>query len=284
MELNDLKILLEISKHKTLKETADALFLSQSSLSKSIDRLEMDLGTKLFSKNGNRLVLNDKGKFVVNRAAEIIEKTDDIKKEILKEETPIDNFNVGVCSHMSRIQFTKLFYSTYSDSICSAHMEPCSDLLINLYNGKYDIIILPYKPNNHNLKSCLLVKDRYYVVLPKGHKFSNKKELKIEELDGETIVMHPCYGYFVDVIKDTLKKSIIAMYGDYFDFCDMYDYTKFPCFDSDSYISMFGTKTDKVIIPLTGVVASVCYYMVCLNENVEKYEGLFVCSNQEQVF
>lgn len=275
MELYDLKILLEISKHSTLKEAANVLFLSQSSLSKSIDRLEADLGIKLFSKNGNKLILNEKGKYVVEKAREIIEKTNILKEDVLNGNNSKNSFNIGACSFASRLKLTKLFYSVYPNFMCLTEIKPCHELIDNLYNGVYDMIILPYKPDDSLLKSCLLFDDHYCIVVPKNHKLSEKKEIDIIDLNGEKIIMHQCYGYFLNVIKNTLKKSIITMYEDYFDFCDMCEYTNLPFINSSYTISIFGNNFNRAIIPLCGEGSRVNYYLVCLNKNFVKYEKIF---------
>lgn len=62
MELSQLRIFQEVAHHGSMKKAADALFLSQSTISKSISALEADLGYLLFEREKNRILLTPAGR------------------------------------------------------------------------------------------------------------------------------------------------------------------------------------------------------------------------------
>ena len=59
MDLDQLRQLDAIARQGTMSAAARALHLSQPALSRSLARLEVELGQPLFDRPGRRLVLND---------------------------------------------------------------------------------------------------------------------------------------------------------------------------------------------------------------------------------
>lgn len=61
MDIRQLKYFQALARQQHMAVTAEALGISQSTLSKSISNLENELGVKLFNRKGNRIYLNQNG-------------------------------------------------------------------------------------------------------------------------------------------------------------------------------------------------------------------------------
>lgn len=62
MDIKQLEYFLELVKHENISGTADLLNISQSALSKSIAKLEAEVGIRLFNRYGNHITLNSYGR------------------------------------------------------------------------------------------------------------------------------------------------------------------------------------------------------------------------------
>ncbi|KRK89555.1 LysR family transcriptional regulator [Lentilactobacillus sunkii] len=71
MTLDQLIYVVELSKYQTLANTADALHISQSGLSKSISQLEEELGVKIFERDRNGTQLTPEGEELLPLAKQI---------------------------------------------------------------------------------------------------------------------------------------------------------------------------------------------------------------------
>ncbi|WP_417143888.1 LysR family transcriptional regulator [Raoultibacter massiliensis] len=71
MELYQLKYFVQVAKLESISKAAALLHISQPALSKTIIKLEDELGTQLFDRIGKRIYLNDRGRFFL----ESVEKT-----------------------------------------------------------------------------------------------------------------------------------------------------------------------------------------------------------------
>lgn len=68
IEFNQLEHLVAIAKNKTISKAAEELLISQPGLTRSMQRLEEDLGLSLFNRKKNKIELNDNGLLAVEFA------------------------------------------------------------------------------------------------------------------------------------------------------------------------------------------------------------------------
>jgi len=71
MTLNDLMIFERLSKRMNMSETAKELFISQSTVSYTISKLEEEVGVRLFIRKGRKLELTDDGRVFARHAEHI---------------------------------------------------------------------------------------------------------------------------------------------------------------------------------------------------------------------
>ena len=100
MELLQFEYFYKIANSRTITEAAEDLCVSQPSLSKMIRRLENELNTVLFYKDGRHLKLTENGKVFLKYATDILETIDLLKRDICnnKERTDMQlevNFLAG---------------------------------------------------------------------------------------------------------------------------------------------------------------------------------------------
>lgn len=82
MELLQFKYFLTAAKYQHITRAAKELNIAQPALSQSIRRLEEELGTELFDRRHNRIVLNAYGEMLVKRLVPIMSSIDRIKEEL----------------------------------------------------------------------------------------------------------------------------------------------------------------------------------------------------------
>ncbi len=82
MEFRNLEYIVQVAKSGSVSRTAEQLFVSQSTISKSIKKTEEKLGVVLFSHIGNRLVLTYAGERFVFLANEILLQKRTLEREM----------------------------------------------------------------------------------------------------------------------------------------------------------------------------------------------------------
>ena len=82
MELEQLRIFLSVAELKSITKTAERLFVSHSTVSRSISSLEAELGVKLFERGNKIELLTPAGEKLRNRAPELLSLAEDIENEL----------------------------------------------------------------------------------------------------------------------------------------------------------------------------------------------------------
>jgi DNA-binding transcriptional LysR family regulator len=82
MTLHQLRIFLTVAQSSTLTRASKQLGLAQPSLSKQLAGLEDSVGTRLFDRGHNRLVLTDAGRVLMRHAQNVLREIDEAEAEL----------------------------------------------------------------------------------------------------------------------------------------------------------------------------------------------------------
>ena len=82
MELRVLQYFLAVTREQSISGAAEALHLSQPTLSRQLKEMEEELGTQLMIRGNRRITLTDEGMILRKRAEEIMELVRKTENEI----------------------------------------------------------------------------------------------------------------------------------------------------------------------------------------------------------
>lgn len=116
MELLQLRYFKAVAESGNLTQTAKQLFISPSSLSATIARLEKELGVLLFDRQGNRLHLNSRGILFLESVNQTLSSLDNAVSEIQNMETERDTLlSVATTSPNVWIELFSAFQMKYPE-------------------------------------------------------------------------------------------------------------------------------------------------------------------------
>jgi len=87
MDIDDLRLFEHVARSGHLRQSADALHLSASAVSKAIRRLEATLQTALFERRGRSLRLNAQGARLLERSRALLDLADETRSEFVASRT-----------------------------------------------------------------------------------------------------------------------------------------------------------------------------------------------------
>ena len=97
MEIHQLKYFICVAKLESISKAATTLHLSQPALSKSIAKLEDELGVLLFDRSGKRLHLNDRGRLFLEGAEKALRELDSAAASVSAEAGSLQgSLSIGV--------------------------------------------------------------------------------------------------------------------------------------------------------------------------------------------
>jgi DNA-binding transcriptional LysR family regulator len=83
MKLTQLKYFLTVCKYGSFSSASKALFVSQPAISQAIRDLEREYNIVLFLRNNNHLELTDDGKWLQQKADNLLRQTEDLRKDLI---------------------------------------------------------------------------------------------------------------------------------------------------------------------------------------------------------
>lgn len=89
MDFRSLRIFLAVAQEKSFVRAAEAIYLTQPNLTRTIKELENELGEPLFIRSKKGLILTEKGLLLQRRAEEIISLVRKTKEDLMKSEEEV---------------------------------------------------------------------------------------------------------------------------------------------------------------------------------------------------
>lgn len=183
------RIFCEVVKYKNISKTAESMYISQSAITQSIQKLENILGGKVFYRNKTGVELTEEGKNLYEYVKDSIEVMKNAEN-IFSKYTNLEKGKIRICggnSLLSSLIFEPLleFIKKYPKIEFSISSGITDVLMQKLANGEADIVVLnlPYKNKKYsNIEITSLKKSSYCFFASKQyikeHPIENIKELE----------------------------------------------------------------------------------------------------------
>ena len=153
IELYQLEQLTAFAKHGTLSKAADELHMSQPTLTRSMQKLESEFGVSLFMRSKNRLEFNENGILAAEYAQKVLDQAQNMLDKVRSFDRASHTISIGSCAPMPLITAVQNAARLYPGMTISSECKDCVPLVEGLKTGLYQIIILPYKPDDESLVS-----------------------------------------------------------------------------------------------------------------------------------
>lgn len=196
MDLRQLEYFYTVSSLKNFTKAAQVLHVSQPSVSKAVQALELELKVQLFDRNRKNLGLTDAGQIFLIHAKKIL---DDVKiAQISMERFQGDDAGVihfGVPPMVESYLFPNFFIKFQSNTPdILIDLQECSDSVEvheKLEDGTLDFGIVYLKAGEALENSITLLDDEFYLCLPKNHKLVDEEKISFTSLRKEKFILQP---------------------------------------------------------------------------------------------
>ncbi|MCX5106170.1 MULTISPECIES: LysR substrate-binding domain-containing protein [unclassified Streptomyces] len=188
MDLNALRQFLVVARLEHLSRAADELHIAQPSLSRTIARLESELGTPLFDRAG-RLRLNDTGKlfrgYVERSLGEL-----DAGRRAVAEATSEGVGAVRLASETFLTLTGPLAAYKRAHPIIEVELKwtPAEDMARRLRAQDVDLCLASQPINADGLEAIQLLDEAVGVAAPLGHPLAGRTSVSIDELAEQPLV------------------------------------------------------------------------------------------------
>lgn len=184
MELLQLRYFIDAARLENFSKVARKNFVPQPSISKTIGKLENELGVKLFDRNGKKISLNENGKFFYE-----------------KVNTALQNIDEGI-KHLKTPQRSNIYIyiqagNRFISMLTADFLISTKDIFVSSVNrmseenkNSYDFTFMQLLNDMKNFNYEKLMEDEIVLVTSAGHPLSLRKEVSIRELSDYPYVAH----------------------------------------------------------------------------------------------
>ncbi|WP_340390610.1 LysR family transcriptional regulator [Paenibacillus sp. FSL E2-0151] len=207
MELLQLKYFLTVARCEHVTEAAGKLHVTQSSLSKTIQRLEDDLGVPLFDRIGRKLRLNDFGRTFLQRTEKALFELEQGKREIADLSNPDQGtLQLAVTTASTLPGILREFRKNKPDIQFHVQMVSLENMSRLLHRGEVDFCLSSPPIQGDDIECQILYDDPIVVAIPMGHRYAYRSSIKLSELKDEWFVGVK-QGYGVRDMVDSVCQS-----------------------------------------------------------------------------
>jgi len=214
MELKHLTSFIAVAEQLSFVRAADRLYLSQPALTGQIQRLEEELGVQLLARNRRSVKLTDAGKvFLVEARATLARARQAADRAQKAARGEIGRLRIGFVSSAA-LEIVPSIVVAFRKQ----HPEVTLDLMNlrtvsqvkKLISKNLDIGFLRLPLSNKQLRTTVIHREPFLLVLPKGHPRARDKQVHIAHLRDERFVAYGrrwAPGFFDSVIQMCLKEG-----------------------------------------------------------------------------
>lgn len=221
MELHELEYFVTIAQLGNITRAAQQLYVTQPTLTKSLQRLEEETGLPLFQRTGRRLVLTYAGERFLARAKELLS----VKRALEAEMADIRGEDVGrlpvgippVRCSFSLPAVLPGFRQLHPNVEIRILEDDSESLDEALRAGQVDLNFYNFSVPDPRLEYQILSHDAIYAVLPKGHPARSQAvprgdqwELPLSALAEETFLLQKRTQRQGQYIYDLMRRQHVS--------------------------------------------------------------------------
>ncbi|MFJ7975833.1 LysR family transcriptional regulator [Peribacillus sp. NPDC096379] len=205
MDWHQLKYFQTLANIGNFTRASVELVLSQPALSRSISRLEEEIGVPLFERKSRGVILNKYGEIFLQHANRALSEIDAAKQEINDLINPLH----GTIS----LAFIQTLGSSFVPELISAFQKEASGINFQLYqhatskilsqlaSTEIDIGFCSPQEPLENLSSIPIVKNELFLIVPVNHRLAGTDEIDLCEVANDPFVLFKPETAMHDVIE-----------------------------------------------------------------------------------
>lgn len=211
MTITQLKYVLAVAEYKNFTLAAEKCFVTQPTLSMQIQKVEEELDVQLFDRSKKPIQLTEIGQKIVNQSKNIVNEADRIQDIVDQQKGFIGGeFRLGIIPTITPTllpMFLNNFIKKYPKVKLIIEELHTDDIIFKLNNGHLDAAIAATPLSEEKIKEIVLYYEPFVAYIPENYATFSKKEIEIDDLNLDEILLLQDGHCFRDSILNLCKNS-----------------------------------------------------------------------------
>lgn len=283
IEIHLLEVLDAFAKEGTLSKAAETLLTSQPALTRSMKKLEDELGVSLFNRTKNHMSLNETGKVAAEYAAHVLREDRLFEERVKAYDLSLRTLSIGYCAPVPQMIMTPIINNLFAGMTISADMKEDSAFIKKLYDHSYQLAVIHENPHDEHLYVKKCGHEELYISVKPSDPLSFYPEVHLSDLDGKSILLLSNIGFWMNRVHEETPRAHYLVQIDSSSFVELLNHSDYPCFSSSYYLSRNEINEGRINIPIADKLSKTDYYLVCLKSQYRKFKKLFDAINEKTV-
>jgi LysR family hydrogen peroxide-inducible transcriptional activator len=204
MEIHQLRYFIAVAEEGSFSRAAAREHVAQPSLSQQIQKLEVDVGERLFDRLPRAIIVTEAGNCLLPFARRILAQIADARRSVsdLKHEVA-GRLTVGALPTIAPYVLPNLigkFRDRYPNVTLEIFEDTTENLALRLEDGTVDLALASSCSENSVLERQSLGHEALLVLIPKEHRLAKKKKIKWSDLKSQKfLLLHEMHCLSVQV-------------------------------------------------------------------------------------
>ena len=264
MDIEHLRLVATAARTGAFAQAARELHVSQSTFTRGVQRVEAELGCKLFDRQGRHVALNPLGQKLLPHIERTVQEADALVRLAQEAASSERYLDIAACAPGPMWALVPQIAAQYPCvQLVTKIGIPNDQLIEDVRDGIHDLAIISSEPPQEFISVPLMV-EHLSVSLPQDHPLAHEEQVSFAQLDGETFLIQKHTGYWTDVVRRKLPHSSFQSHDDYVLMAKIMGESPLPHFATDMSFERVRHADGRVLIPIAGDDARVRYHLACL--------------------
>ncbi|MFB0840632.1 LysR family transcriptional regulator [Paenibacillus oleatilyticus] len=189
MELQQLRYFQTVARLEHMTQAAEELNITQPALSRTISRLEEDIGVPLFERKGRHIRLNRYGEIFLAHLEQSFLELDQAKKKI-NDMARIENLSVSIATTNVSLfpSLVSAFLRQYPDIRIRQYLRSDINMYQLLEKGEVDMCISSEPIEGPDVQWDPLFSEELLLLVPREERFVHRQEIRLIDVAGERFI------------------------------------------------------------------------------------------------
>lgn len=193
--------------YKTLAKTAHQLHLTQPTLSRGMQKLEQQLGVKLFERQPNRLTFTRTGVFAAQEAAKLLKAEQDFTTRVHNFARELEEIKIGATLPGPLLALKRAQRQLPNNWFINSPLLPLPQIKSLLLKREYSLIFANHEVRGSNIATKLIGIEELMVSLPQEKLAAEQTSVTFHDLQNLTFVVSGEIGPWRSLIQKALPQA-----------------------------------------------------------------------------
>ena len=264
ISFEDLEQLTAFAKHGTLVKAADALHISQPTITRAMKNIEEYFGVKLFERGKNRIRLNGTGKIAVEQAEKVLDAARQMMTAVREYDKSLRTIVVESCAPAPLWFVVPQLAKKYPAMTLSSSLAGNEEIIEHIREGSCHVGIVLAPCTERGIRCRPYIEENLSICLPPNHPALQNAptSLDFRDINGFNCLLRSRLGFWDDLCRREMPASRFLVQEDDDEFQELMRNSTLPIFITNLSTYRKEDMNGRVSVPISDPKANVTYYLV----------------------